>query len=140
MTRLVIKHIDHTGLVAMREPVESLLGRRQPLGQDMHRTVLYHDGQDNITQQSRSENGLERLSGHALIHVGQRHDEQQSAPTLCRAAWFALREETTLIAVAGGNVAKGVVLTEEDLARVFTAAGLIWSLLDAWKMPATHSG
>ncbi len=54
----------------------------------------------------------------------------QTKPTALspRAALQALAFETLLVAVAAGNVAKGLPLSDTDRARVMTAAGRIQSI------------
>ena len=61
----------------------------------------------------------------AWVDDGKPHTPQKPTPLSPRAALSAMALETTLIAVAAGNVAKGVLLTEADRARVMVAAGRI---------------
>ncbi len=61
----------------------------------------------------------------AWVDDGRPHTLQKPTPLNPRAALSALTFEATLIAVAAGGVAKGVLLTDADRARVMTAAGRI---------------
>lgn len=56
---------------------------------------------------------------------GRPHVPAKPSPLSPRQALAALAVETNLIAVAAGNVAHGVALTQVDLARVLTAANRI---------------
>ncbi|WP_439518499.1 CHC2 zinc finger domain-containing protein [Hydrogenophaga sp.] len=57
---------------------------------------------------------------------------QKPAPLPPRAALQVLAFEATLAAVAAGNVAHGVTLTEPDRFRLLTAAGRINRLVEAY--------
>ena len=57
---------------------------------------------------------------------------QRPAPLPPRAALQVLAFEATLVAVAAGNVAHGVALTDIDLARVLSAAARITRLTEAY--------
>lgn len=55
------------------------------------------------------------------------------SPLSPRQALAVLAFESTLIAVAGGNLGHGVTLTKTDLARVFKAAGRINSIRETFQ-------
>lgn len=61
----------------------------------------------------------------AWIDDGKPTIPEHSAPLPARAALQLLAFEATLVAVAAGNVAQGVVLASRDKDRVMTAAGRI---------------
>ena len=63
---------------------------------------------------------------------GKPAQPQRPAPLPPRAALQVLAFEATLIAVAAGNVAHGVALTDIDLARVLSAAARITRLTKAY--------
>ena len=61
----------------------------------------------------------------AWVDDDRPHTPQKPTSISPRAALSAVALEATLIAVAAGNVASGVLLTEVDRARVMVAAGRI---------------
>lgn len=69
----------------------------------------------------------------AWIDDGKRPLSTKPAPLPPRAALQVIGFEATLIAVAGGNLAHGVALTQVDLARVLAAAGRINALVRAYQ-------
>lgn len=64
---------------------------------------------------------------------GQSHAPQKPKPLPPSAALSVLAFECTLIAVAAGNIAEGVQLTDQDLNRVMQAAGRVNSIKDAYQ-------
>lgn len=68
----------------------------------------------------------------AWVDDGRPHTPQNPTPLSPRAALSALAFEATLTAVAAGNMAKGGVLTDVDRSRLFTAAGRINLLAEAF--------
>ena len=68
----------------------------------------------------------------AWVDDGKPYKPQKPTPLSPRAALSAMAFETTLVAVAAGNIAKGVLLTEPDRARLMTAAGRINLLAEAF--------
>ena len=61
----------------------------------------------------------------AWVDDGRPHTPQKPTPLSPRAALSALAFEATLTAVAAGNVAQGVVMTDADRSRLMQAAGRI---------------
>jgi hypothetical protein len=55
------------------------------------------------------------------------------APLPPRAALQVIGFEATLIAVAGGNLSRGLALSTVDLSRVMTAAGRIHRIVEAYQ-------
>ena len=68
----------------------------------------------------------------AWVDDGAAVPQYKPAPLPPRAALQVLGFEATLIAVAAGNVAQGVALSEIDRARVMAAAGRITRLVEAY--------
>lgn len=68
----------------------------------------------------------------AWVDDGRHHAPQKPTPLSPRAALSALAVECTLAAVAAGNMAKGVALTDTDRARLMKAAGRINLLAGAF--------
>lgn len=68
----------------------------------------------------------------AWIEDGQPAPRQSPAPLPARAALQVLAFEATLAAVAACNVAHGVTLTDQDKARLLTAAGRINRIAEAF--------
>ena len=66
------------------------------------------------------------------IDDGQPPTPQRPAPLPPRAALSVLAFETTLAAVAAGNVAHGIALTDTDRARLMKAAGRINLIAEAY--------
>ena len=69
----------------------------------------------------------------AWLDDGKHPASTRPAPLPPRAALQVIGFEATLIAVAGGNLAHGVALTQIDLARVMAAAGRINALVEAYR-------
>ena len=69
----------------------------------------------------------------AWIDDGKPQTQQKPTPLAPRAALSVLQFEATLAAVAAGNVAQGVVLTEIDRARLMKAAGRINLIAEAYE-------
>ena len=63
---------------------------------------------------------------------GRPAPQHRPAPLPPRAALQVLGFEATLIAVAAGNLARGIVLSDIDLARVLSAAARITRLTEAY--------
>jgi CHC2 zinc finger len=61
----------------------------------------------------------------AWIEDGKPQQQHKPAPLSPRAALEVLGFESTLVAVAAGNLAHGRALTDEDRARLLTCAGRI---------------
>lgn len=61
----------------------------------------------------------------AWVEDGKAHTQQNPSPLSPRAALQVLQFEATLAAIAAANVARGVTLTDVDLARLLAAAGRI---------------
>ena len=61
----------------------------------------------------------------AWFDDGKPHTAPKPAPLSPRAALSAMAFEATLTAIAAGNIAKGVVLTDTDRTRLITAASRI---------------
>lgn len=69
----------------------------------------------------------------AWIDDGRPAQHQKPAPLPPRAALQVLAFEATLTAVAAGNVARGVKLTDRDRFRLMAAAGRISRLAEAYQ-------
>ncbi len=67
------------------------------------------------------------------VEDGKPQRQHKPAPLPPRAALQVLAFEATLAAVGAGNVARGVALTEADRLRLFTAAGRINRLVEAYQ-------
>lgn len=67
------------------------------------------------------------------VDDGKPQRPQKPAPLPPRAALQVIAIEATLAAVGAGNVARGVALTETDRLRLFTAAGRINRLVEAYQ-------
>ncbi len=67
------------------------------------------------------------------IDDGHRPTNERPAPLPPRQALSVMRFEALLVAVAAGNVAKGVSLTDVDRSRVLTAANRILNLAEAYQ-------
>ena len=61
----------------------------------------------------------------AWIEDGKPQRPQKPTVLSPRAALEVLAFETTLVAIAAGNIAKGVILSDSDRARVMSATGRI---------------
>jgi CHC2 zinc finger len=68
----------------------------------------------------------------AWVDDGLQRTHQKPTPLGPRAALNALAIEATLTAIAAGNIAKGVLLTDADRSRLMTAAGRINALAGAF--------
>jgi hypothetical protein len=68
----------------------------------------------------------------AWVDDGKPHTPHKLSPLSPRAALSVLGFEATFVAVAAGNVAQGVVLTDVDLARLMTAVGRINQLVESF--------
>lgn len=68
----------------------------------------------------------------AWVDDGRHHAPQKPTPLSPRAALAAMSFECTLAAVAAGNLAKGVPLSNTDRARLMKAAGRINLLAGAF--------
>ena len=66
------------------------------------------------------------------IYDGQPDRKHKPTPLPPRAALEVLSFEATVVAVAAGNVAHGLVLTEADLARVLAAAQRVTRLAEVF--------
>lgn len=64
---------------------------------------------------------------------GQPHAPQKPAPLPPRAALAVLAFESTLVAVAAGNIAHGVTLTADDRTRLHKAEGRINLIAEAYQ-------
>lgn len=69
----------------------------------------------------------------AWVEDGRPHTPQRPAPLPPRAALSVLAFESTLAAVAAGNIARGVSLTGDDLQRLQKAAGRINLIAGAYQ-------
>lgn len=69
----------------------------------------------------------------AWVESGNTDMTPPSAPISARAALYLLASEATLAAVAAGNVAHGVVLTDRDKDRLMIAAGRISRILEIYR-------
>lgn len=68
----------------------------------------------------------------AWVDDGRPHTPQKPTPLSPRAALSAMAFEVMFTAIAAGNIAKGVVLTDADRSRLMTAAGRINLLAEAF--------
>ncbi|RYF40427.1 MAG: hypothetical protein EOO27_47710, partial [Comamonadaceae bacterium] len=68
----------------------------------------------------------------AWVDDGKPEPRVKATPLPARQAMSVLNFEATLTAVAAGNVAHGVELTDTDLARLFAAVGRINRLAEAF--------
>jgi hypothetical protein len=66
------------------------------------------------------------------VDDGKPQRPHKPAPLPPRAALQVIAFEATLAAVGAGNVARGVTLTDADRVRLFTAAGRISRLVEAY--------
>lgn len=69
----------------------------------------------------------------AWVDDGKTHHSQKPAPLPPRAALEVLAFEATLIAVAGGNLARGITLKDIDRTRLLKAAGRINRIAEAYQ-------
>ena len=68
----------------------------------------------------------------AWVDDGKPYKPQKPSPLSPRAALSAMAFEATLTAIAAGNVAKGVLLTDADRSRLMTAAGRINRMVEVF--------
>ena len=68
----------------------------------------------------------------AWVDDGKLYTAPKPTPLSPRAALSAMAFEATLTAIAAGNIAKGVLLTDADRARLMTAASRINLLMEAF--------
>lgn len=68
----------------------------------------------------------------AWVDDGKPQREQRPAPLPPRAAMQVLGFEANLAAIAAANVARGIVLSDVDLARLLAAANRITRLVEAY--------
>ena len=68
----------------------------------------------------------------AWVDDGKPYKPQKPTPLSPRAALSAMAFEATLTAIAAGNVAKGVLLTDADRSRLMTAAGRINRMVEVF--------
>ena len=68
----------------------------------------------------------------AWVDDGKPCKPQKPTPLSPRAALSAMAFEATLTAVAAGNIAKGVLLTDTDKSRLMTAAGRINRMMEVF--------
>ena len=68
----------------------------------------------------------------AWVDDGKPAPQHKPTPLAPRAALQVMAFEATVVAVAAGNVAQGVSLTDTDRARVMAAAGRITRLVEAF--------
>ena len=68
----------------------------------------------------------------AWVDDGRPHTPQKPTPLSPRAALSALAFEAMFTAIAAGNIAKGVTLTDADRSRLMTAAGRITRLVEVF--------
>lgn len=61
----------------------------------------------------------------AWVDDGKPARQQKPTTLSARAALEVMAYECNLVAIAAGNLARGVILTDSDRARVMTAAGRI---------------
>lgn len=66
----------------------------------------------------------------AWVDDGKPHKPQKPTPLSPRAALAAIAFEATLVAIAAGNIHKGVLLTDTDRSRLMTAAGRINRMME----------
>ncbi len=69
----------------------------------------------------------------AWVDDGKPQRPQKPTPLSPRAALEVVGFECTLVAVAAGNIAQGVILKDADRARVMTAAGRINRIVEAYQ-------
>ena len=68
----------------------------------------------------------------AWVDDGKPYKSQKPTPLSPRAALSAMAFEATLTAIAAGNIAKGVLLTDADRSRLMTAAGRINRMMEVF--------
>ena len=68
----------------------------------------------------------------AWVYDGKPYKPQKPTPLSPRAALSAMAFEATLTAIAAGNIAKGVLLTDADRSRLMTAAGRINRMVEVF--------
>ena len=68
----------------------------------------------------------------AWVDDGRPQQRQRAAPLPPRAALEVLGFECNLTAIAAGNIAQGVTLTDDELSRLLVAAGRINRLVEAY--------
>ena len=68
----------------------------------------------------------------AWVHDGKAHVPQKPTPLSSRAALSAMAFEAMFIAIAAGNIAIGVTLTDADRSRLMTAAARIARLVEVF--------
>ena len=68
----------------------------------------------------------------AWVDDGKPHAPQKPTPLSPRAALSAMAFEATLTAIAAGNLAKGVALTDADRSRLMTASGRINRMMEVF--------
>ena len=68
----------------------------------------------------------------AWVDDGKPYTPPRPTPLSPRAALSAMAFEATLTAIAAGNIAKGVLLTDADRARLMSAASRINLLTEAF--------
>jgi hypothetical protein len=68
----------------------------------------------------------------AWVDDGKPYTPQKPTPLSPRAALSAMAFESTLIAIAAGNIAKGVTLTDADRSRLMLAAGRINRMVEVF--------
>lgn len=68
----------------------------------------------------------------AWVEDGKPETRGKATPLPARQAMSVLNFEATLTAVAAGNIANGVTLTDSDRARLFAAVGRITRLAEAF--------
>ena len=68
----------------------------------------------------------------AWVDDGKPYKPQKPTPLSPRAALSAMAFEATLTAIAAGNIAKGVLLTDADRSRLMTAAGRINRMVEVF--------
>jgi hypothetical protein len=73
------------------------------------------------------------ISLGAWMDDGKPHHTHKPAPLPPRAALEVLAFETLIVAVAAGNIAQGVTLSDMDRARLVTCAGRISRLAGAYQ-------
>ena len=66
----------------------------------------------------------------AWVYDGKPYKPQKPTPLSPRAALSAMAFEATLTAIAAGNMAKDVLLTDVDRSRLMTAAGRINRMME----------
>jgi hypothetical protein len=69
----------------------------------------------------------------AWVDYGKLQIQQKPTPLPPRAALEVLEFESLIVAVAAGNIAKGIKLSAADQARVMTCAGRIGRLAEAYQ-------